>query len=371
MNLVVLTSSRADYGIYRPLLKKLEADPFFSMQIIAFGTHVSGFHGYTLTQIQEDNFQNIRKVENMVLGDSEEAVSSAMGLTIQKFAGIWAALREDTDLILCLGDRYEMFAAVTAALPYNIPIAHIHGGETSLGAIDNTLRHCLTQMASYHFVSTEAYAKKVSELTGDTQNIWTCGALSLDNLELLDLMSKEEFLEKFKINLNHPSILITFHPETKAGERNREFMEEIFNAFMEIQNYQLVITMPNADPMGNMIRAKFEELKQNHQKVILVENFGTLGYFSIMKHCSFLLGNTSSGILEAASFGKYVINLGERQKGRACGTNVKSIPITKSAILEAVDTLSPGSKYEEENIYWKGGDSNKIVQELKGVFAHA
>lgn len=371
IRIAALTSSRADYGIYRPLFKGLEADPGFDLHVIAFGTHVSTFYGRTIQQIEAEHYSKLTQVESMVLGDSQESVSTAMGLTMQKFASVWKLIETDIDLVLCLGDRYEMFAAVSAVLPFNIPVAHIHGGETTLGAIDNTFRHCLSLMASYHFVSTSEYGEKVKRLTDSQENVWNVGALSLDNIASLDLLTKEAFKDKFSIDLQLPTILCTLHPETKAGDKNKEYVQEFCMALRQIKHYQIVITMPNADPLGNLLREHLQDLIDSHDHIIGVENFGTLGYFSIMKHCHFLLGNTSSGILEAASFNKYVINLGDRQQGRACSDNILSVAIEKEAILDAVHTLSERGEYTGDNIYWQGGASEKILHALKEIKSYA
>jgi GDP/UDP-N,N'-diacetylbacillosamine 2-epimerase (hydrolysing) len=220
MNIAVLTSSRADYGIYLPLLKKLRSDPYFSLKLIVFGTHVSSFYGLTKEQIVEDGFDIYREVESLVLGDSPEAISSAMGLTLMKFSSLWAKEKSQVDLILCLGDRYEMFAAVMAAVPFNIPIAHIHGGETTTGAIDNTFRHALTLSATYHFASNQVHAGRIAQLKGEDRNIHNVGALSLDNLKEIELFTTTEFLARFGVDLTIPTVLVTYHPETVALEKN-------------------------------------------------------------------------------------------------------------------------------------------------------
>lgn len=367
MRVAVLTSSRADYGIYLPLLKVLEADDDFELNIIAFGTHLSRFHGYTLKQIEKNGFNIIEKLETLILGETEEAISNAIGNTIIKFSSVWASLKNNIDIVLALGDRYEMFAAVAASVPFNIPIAHIHGGETTLGAIDNKFRHAITLMSSLHFVSTEQYAKKVADLIGKSKNIHQVGALSLENLSHLKLLSVEQFKQQFKINLAIPSILMTFHPETVSIEKNEAYADELLNVLAVLsKTYQIIITMPNADTMGNLIRAKFTQLSQSNNKVTAVENFGTLGYFSCMKHCSFLLGNTSSGIIEAASFGKYVINLGDRQKGRAFGKNVLHTTIASKDILKNIATIEKKKgNFTEKNIYFQKNSASKILEVLK------
>jgi GDP/UDP-N,N'-diacetylbacillosamine 2-epimerase (hydrolysing) len=364
MRVALLTSSRADYGIYLPLLKKLAADPFFELKIIAFGTHLSHFHGYTLKQIQQDGFEVYKTVESLVLGDSPEAISSAIGLTQLKFASIWAEEKDKLDLIISLGDRYEMFAAVMAAIPFNIPVAHLHGGETTLGAIDNTFRHAITLASQLHFTSTETHAARVKELTGQTGKVYNVGALSLDNMQDMQLLSQEKFRKKFGIDISIPSVLVTFHPETVSFEANLQYTDELIAALKEL-DHQIIITMPNADTMGSAIRQKLLAFAEQDPKVKTVESFGTLGYFSCMQHCSFLIGNTSSGIIEAASFGKYVINVGDRQLGREGSANVFHCPVEKNAILEVARKIESLPAFTGENIYGAGNSATKIIAALK------
>lgn len=367
MRIAILTSSRADYGIYLPLLKKLREDTFFDLKIIAFGTHLSHFHGYTLHQIEKDGFQIFKKLETLILGDSEAAISNAMGNTITKFSSLWNNIKGEVDLILALGDRYEMFAAVAASVPFNFKIAHIHGGETTLGAIDNKFRHTITLMSTLHFTSTANYAKKVAKLIGSKRNIYNVGALSLDNLKTLKLLSIKQFKKQFNIDLSIQTILTTFHPETVFIEKNIEHVN-VLAASLSIlsKRYQVVITMPNMDTMGNLIRERLSNLIDKNPNIIGIESFGTLGYFSCIKDCSFLLGNTSSGIIEAASLGKYVINLGNRQKGRAISKNVLNTSINKKNILNNVKKIEGlGFNFEEKNIYYHPDSANQIVKVLK------
>jgi len=367
MRIAVLTSSRADYGIYLPLLKALNKDKVFSFKIIAFGTHLSRFHGYTVNQIEKDGFEVAERLETLILGDTEEAISNAIGNTITKFSSLWTRLKDEVDLIFALGDRYEMFAAVSASVPFNIKIAHIHGGETTLGAIDNKFRHAITLMSSIHFVSTPEYATKVAQLTGTREDIHYVGALSLDNLSNFKLLSNEDFQNKFNIDLSIPTILTTFHPETVSTEKNVEYAKVLTQLFDKLsKKYQVVITMPNADTMGNIIREKFVELSNENSRIITVENFGTLGYFSCIEKCSFLMGNTSSGIIEAASFGKFVINLGDRQKGRASGENIFHTPIEIDAVLKNILEIEAVEyNYLGSNIYKVKNSATLITNFLK------
>ncbi len=365
----ILTSSRADYGIYKPLLKSLNEDPAFELSIIAFGTHLSSFFGYTVQQIKEDGFPVAYEVESLIQGDSEEAIASAMGLTTLKFSQIWEKEHGAMDLVVCLGDRYEMFAAVSALIPFNMPLAHIHGGETTQGAIDDKFRHAITQMADYHFTSAESYAEKVRAMT-DSDHVYNVGALSLDNLDNVSLYSKEAFKKEFGIDLSIPTILITVHPETVEVNQNQANIDALLKALEQTTGYQFLFTMPNADTHGNVVRQAIQNFVQNHkQYAIAVENLGIQGYFSCMKHCAYMLGNSSSGIIEAASFETYVINVGDRQQGRLTSDNVINVPFDQKAIGKIIEEVSNLSTYNGGNIYWNGGATGIILDVLKSKIA--
>jgi len=364
--IAILTSSRADYGIYLPLLKALKEDKFFDIKIIAFGTHLSPFHGNTINQIFDDGFEVPYQIDSMQTGDSPNAIATAMAVTLLKFAEFWDEHQKDFDLVFCLGDRYEMFAAVIAGIPFNIPFAHLHGGETTLGAIDNIFRHAITLASKYHFVSCKEHGERVAELTESKDNIFDIGALSLDNLTSLALLSKEDFYIKFGVDLNQPTILITVHPETVTPEMNGIYIEELAFTLLELKNYQVIITLPNADTNGNLIRTRLLQLPvESNKRILCFENLGSQAYFTAMKYCSFLLGNTSSGIIEAASFGKWVINLGNRQNGRKQSSNCYNVPFNKKLILQTVAKIEDNLTYAGENIYFKGNAALNVCSILK------
>lgn len=365
MKVAVITCGRSDYSIYRPLLKKMEKDSFFDLRLIVGGTHLSAFYGYTVNAIRDDGFRVDGEIESLVLGDSSEAISSAIGLTALKFSSFWK--KKDYDLVFCLGDRYEMFAAISAALPFNLPVAHIHGGETTLGAIDNKFRHSITQMSDIHFVSAEPHADKVRQITGSDESVFNVGSLSLDNLAEIELLSTEKFTERFGIDMSKPTILVTFHPETVNPERNREYIETLSRALEKVSE-QVLITMPNADTMGGVIRERVLRLEKENTHIFARESLGLVGYFSALKHCSVVLGNSSSGIIEAASFKKYVIDLGDRQKGRFRGSNVINIPIDEGKILEQLEKTSQLPAEEITNVYDRGGAADLIIEALKNRF---
>lgn len=367
LKIAVLTSSRADYGIYLPLLKKLKADEEFELYIVAFGSHCSEKYGKTVTNIRKDGFTVYAEIDNLIDDDSPKGIAKSCAKTIDLFADFWDK-NSQFDWVFCLGDRFEMAAAVNAGIPFGIKFAHIHGGETTLGAIDNIYRHQITLASKMHFPSLPIFKDRIHELIGKNtiDSIEITGSLSLDNLKDIPLLTKGEFFEKWNIDLNRRSILVTIHPETVDFTMNESFCAESIAAFEKLKEYyQLIITMPNADTSGSVFRTAFENLqKQDQNNVKLIENFGTQSYFTCMKHVNFLLGNTSSGIVEAASFDKYVINLGDRQKGRFAGKNVIHVPFDSKQILIAVDRLK-GKTYEGINPYFQGGATQKIIQTLK------
>jgi GDP/UDP-N,N'-diacetylbacillosamine 2-epimerase (hydrolysing) len=366
LKIALLTSSRADYSIYLPLLKVLRDDKFFDLNIIAFGTHLSSKYGQTLNNILADGFDILLKVDTMPNDDNPAGISKTIGNIIKKFSKVWEV--QHFDLIIALGDRYEMFAACTASVPFNIPLAHIHGGETTLGAIDEFFRNSISHMASLHFTATEQYKNRVVALKGNESNIYNVGALSIDNLKSLKLFSVEEFRERFGIDMDIPSILITFHPETVSFEKNELYVDELISALKLIKDYQLIITMPNADTLGNIIRVKLEAFISENKLAIGVESFGTLGYLSCMKYCKMLLGNTSSGFIEAGYFPKYVINLGGRQSGRIITENIINCPLEKEYILEAVGHYKNITLPSSLNIYGNGKTAKLIADILKSTF---
>jgi GDP/UDP-N,N'-diacetylbacillosamine 2-epimerase (hydrolysing) len=363
----LLTSSRADYGIYLPLLKAMREDPFFDLHVLAFGTHLSEQHGQTVSEIREYGFQVEQAIDTVPDGDTPAHIAAAMGKTMSAFSTVWE--KSKYPLIIALGDRYEMFAAVASSVPFGIPVAHIHGGETTLGAIDNAFRNSITHMSTLHFVSTDEYAQRVAALTGSAENVYTVGALSIDNLKSLPLLSIESFKAQFGIDLAKPTILITFHPETVAFERNAAFVDELIAALENIQGYQLVITMPNADTMGNMIRQKLNAFIERTPYAKGVESFGALGYLSCMKHCTMMLGNTSSGFVEAAFFPKYVINLGSRQSGRIISANIRNCTIDRHAIQDAVKEYAAAGLPAVIDIYGEGNAAANICSILKKTFS--
>ena len=366
----VLTSSRADYGIYSPLLEALHSDESFDLELIIFGTHLSKFHGYTVSHIRKDGFKISAEIESLLIGDTPNSVATSFSLTSQKFSDFWNQHSSNYDVVFALGDRFEMAAAVLAGLPYGISFAHLHGGEMTLGAIDNSYRHSISLASKYHFVSAQPFADRLKALLDNNhQHIHCVGSLSLENLEKLDLLTLTEFKKKWSIDLSINTFLVTVHPETVAFEKNEVYCSEITKAIeMLADRHQIVITMPNADTSGLIFRNAFNELANQKRNIKIIENFGIQSYFTCMKYSKLLIGNTSSGIVEAASFDKYVLNIGDRQKGRLCGDNVIHLPFDSHSIIASAEVYA-NKTYGGINVYFQKNSSLKIVNVLKHEYA--
>lgn len=359
----ILSSSRADYGVYLPLIRKLHNDPFFNVEIIAFGSHLNERYGHTVELIIQDGFHVLEVNDTLNVGDSPSDIVKSMAKTMQSFS--YFLSKTQYHLLFALGDRYEMFAAVAATVPFNIIVAHIHGGETTLGSIDNSFRHSITSFSSLHFASTVIYKRRITEIKGCMDNIFDVGALSIDNLKKMKFYTIAEFRNIYGINLNNPSILITFHPETINYERNKNHINELIKALKQINHYQLIITMPNADTRGQIIREQLKKFASDSPNAFLIESFGSKGYLSAMKYCSFMLGNTSSGFVEASFFPKIVINIGERQKGRILTDNIISTRNNSKDILESVVRAEKMKIPTLSNLYGDGDAAGKIISIIK------
>src|SRR6056300_1532521 len=366
MKIGVLTSSRADYGIYLPLLKAIMKAPDMDLGVIAFGTHVSKTHGHTVDHIVHDGFPMSKTIDTLPKGDSPVDIAESYALTAQQFLEYWSEEGSTYDVVLALGDRYEMAAAVAASIPFGLKIAHVHGGETTLGAIDNIYRHSISLASYVHFVSADPYVVRLKQLL-DTPDplVFNVGSLGLENIEQIELLDKTTFYERWGVDLNQPTILVTEHPDTVDYHKNEDYSVVVGEALNTLaKEYPVVITLPNADTMGNLYRKRLVELSKTHPNVFAVENFGTQSYFACMNYAQFLLGNTSSGIIEAASFNKHVINIGDRQKGRLCGDNVIHVPFDKQLIIEATQKLK-GKYWKGGNLYQQAQPSRKILDILR------
>lgn len=364
----VVTVARSDYGIYLPLLRQIQQDPDLRPYLIVSGMHLSPEFGLTVKAIEADGFEVCERVEMLLSSDSPEGIAKSMGLGTIGYAQAYARLRPD--ILVVLGDRFEMHAAAVAALPFKIPVAHIHGGETTEGAIDDALRHSMTKLSHLHFVSTQEYARRVVQMGEESWRVIVSGAPSLDNLHFVKLLKAHELEVKYRLRLNQPPLLATFHPVTLEYERTEWQVSELLAA-LDTSEMPVVFTMPNADTSGRIIIRMIKEFVRTHASAQMVDNLGTQGYFSMMALAVAMVGNSSSGLVEAASFELPVVNVGSRQRGRVRGINVIDVDYEQTSILEGLQkALDPGFRAKlrgMRNPYGSGGASEKIVEVLKLV----
>ena len=364
MKIGVLTSSRADYGIYNSLLKLLFNDQRFDLHIIAFGMHLQPQYGNTIEQIKNDNYGIIHTVIGMSENDNNKDISSGYGKLIINFSNFWNSNK--FDWVFALGDRFEMSAAVQSGIPFQVNYAHIHGGETTMGAIDNIYRHQISLASKLHFTSSALFSQKVSEIVGYSNNIYNVGSLSLDKIDFDNLPSWNKVCKIFNIP-DKPFILVTFHPETIGINQNINLIKVISNCLTKLsRQVHIVITQANADAEGSLYRDLAIKLKNdNPASFSVVESFGKINYFSAMKNCEFLLGNTSSGIIEAASFRKFTLNVGERQSGRLRSENVIDVDCNSKEILYNANTIMNNNVFTGENKYYKPNTALEIIKIIK------
>lgn len=364
----VVTVARSDYGIYLPILRKIEADSELRLRLIVSGMHLAPEFGRTVEAIERDGFEIAEKVEMLVASDTPEAVAKSMGLGLIGYAQTYARLRPD--LLVVLGDRFEMHAAALAALPFKIPVAHIHGGELTMGAIDDALRHSMTKLSHLHFVSTEEYARRVIQLGEEPWRVTVCGAPSLDNLKATELLTIAELETKLGLSLKEPTLLVTYHPVTLEYEETEKQAGEFFAALSHFE-MPIVFTAPNADTGGRLLIEMIRDYVATHPSARLVDNLGTQAYFSLMAISAAMVGNSSSGIIEASTFKLPVVNIGTRQKGRVRGANVIDVGNGREEIIAGIeralakdfrDGLSAHS-----NPYGRGDAADLIVARLKEV----
>jgi UDP-hydrolysing UDP-N-acetyl-D-glucosamine 2-epimerase len=365
-----VTVGRSDYGIYRSLLRALSADAELELRLYVTGMHLAPEFGETVKMIEADGYPVAERIETLLSSDSPEGVAKAMGLGLLGFSQTFARWRPD--VLVVLGDRFDMYPAALAALPFGIPVAHIHGGEVSYGAIDDALRHSITKLSHLHFVSTETYAQRVAQLGEEPWRITVSGAPALDDLEKQLRLVPQELEKQFGISLKTPPLLVTFHSVTLEYKSTENQVTELLGALAEIGS-PVIFTAPNADTAGRIVRAGIESYVASHDNAWLVENFGQRAYFSVLPVVAAMVGNSSSGMIEAASFGLPVVNIGNRQAGRVRGANVIDAGCERAEILDAIRrAIAPEFRMgirSCENPYRasKGPAASVIVERLKSV----
>jgi GDP/UDP-N,N'-diacetylbacillosamine 2-epimerase (hydrolysing) len=363
----VITGTRAEYGLLRWVMQGIKDDHVLTLQIIATGMHLSPEFGLTYREIEQDGFQIDRKVEMLTSSDTPVGVAKSMGLGL---IGMADALNElKPDLIIVLGDRFEIFAAVAAALVARIPVAHLHGGETTEGAFDEALRHSITKMSHLHFVAAEEYRRRVIQLGEQPERVFLVGGLGIDNIKRLELLERAELEASLGLKLGSKNLLITFHPVTLETATAADQMAELLAALAELKETQLIFTLPNADTDGRIMIKMVEQFVAQHPNARSYTSLGQLRYLSCIAHVDGVVGNSSSGLAEVPSFRKGTINIGDRQRGRLQAASVINCEPTHKSIAAAVEKLySPtfqAGLSQVHNPYGEGGASEKIVETIK------
>jgi GDP/UDP-N,N'-diacetylbacillosamine 2-epimerase (hydrolysing) len=363
----VITGTRAEYGLMRWIMQGIKDDPTLSLQIIATGMHLSPEFGLTYRELENDGFQIDRKVEMLTSSDTPVGIAKSMGLGLIGFADALNDLRPD--LIVVLGDRFEIFAAVAAALVARIPVAHLSGGETTEGAFDEAFRHSITKMSHLHFVGAEEYRRRVIQLGEQPDRVFLVGGLGIDSIKRMKLLDRTELEASLDFKLGQKSLLITFHPVTLEHSTATDQMAELLLALAELKDTQLIFTMPNADTDGRALMKMVEQFVSQHANARAFVSLGQLRYLSAIAHVDGVVGNSSSGLAEVPSFKKGTINIGDRQRGRLQAASVINCEPTKSEIVTALKTLyAPdfqASLSQSTNPYGEGGASELIVGTIK------
>lgn len=363
----VVTGTRAEYGLLYWLMKEIEADNELELQLIATGMHLSPEFGLTYKEIEKE-FKIDKKIEMLLSSDTSVGISKSMGLAQISFAEAYEDLKPD--VVIVLGDRYEILSAVSASMIARIPIVHLSGGETTESAFDEAIRHSITKMSHLHFTATEEYKNRVIQLGEHPSRVFNVGGMGIENIKRLKLLSYEEFEESISFKLNKKNILVTFHPVTLENSTAKEQFQELLDAIDELEETNIIFTKANSDTDGRVINQMIDEyVIKNSSKSISFISLGQLRYLSALQYVDAIVGNSSSGLAEAPSFGIATINIGDRQKGRIKADSVIDCKPEKKAILDAFKKSNTQEFKNElkivKNPYGDGCASQKIIEVLK------
>jgi GDP/UDP-N,N'-diacetylbacillosamine 2-epimerase (hydrolysing) len=364
----VITGSRAEYGLLRWVMQGIKDDPALRLQIIATGMHLSRDFGLTYREIEKDGFRIDRKVKMLTGSDTPVGIAKSMGKGLIGFADALNELKPN--LIVVLGDRFEIFSAVAAALVARIPVAHLHGGELTQGAFDDAIRHSITKMSSLHFVAAKEYRQRVIQLGEQPHRVFTMGGLGIDNIRKLRLLKREELEAALNFKLGKKNLLVTFHPVTLESDAGLKQMSELLNVLGRLKDTKLIFTLPNADTNNRKLIKMVKRFVSRHPNARAYPSLGQLRYLSCIAQVDGVVGNSSSGLAEVPSFRKGTINIGDRQKGRLQAISVINCQATRQSIGIAIRRLYSrdfqAKLSQVHNPYGTGGASDKVVKFLKG-----
>lgn len=364
----IMTGTRAEYGLLKPLMQEINKDNDLELYLIVSGMHLSPEFGMTYKEIEEDGFQINAKVEMLLSSDSPAGISKSIGLGVIGFADEFQ--RADLDMLILLGDRYEVLSAAICAMVMRIPIAHLHGGELTEGAIDEGIRHSITKMSYLHFTSTEQYRNRVIQLGENPERVFYVGALGVENIKKINLMTKEELERSIHFEIDENTVIVTYHPVTLENNTVEEQFLNLLEVLDRNPKIRMIFTKANADTNGRIVNELIDKYAaQNSERACAFMSLGQKRYLSALKYCRIVIGNSSSGIIEAPSFGKPIINIGDRQKGRICADSVINCGYTQQEIQQAMETALT-EEFENKasncrNPYEKENTAANIISVIK------
>ena len=364
----IMTGTRAEYGLLKPLMQEINKDNDLELYLIVSGMHLSPEFGMTYKEIEEDGFQINAKVEMLLSSDSPAGISKSIGLGVIGFADEFQ--RADLDMLILLGDRYEALSAAICAMVMRIPIAHLHGGELTEGAIDEGIRHSITKMSYLHFTSTEEYRRRVIQLGENPERVFCVGAIGVENIKKINLMTKEELERSIHFEIDENTVIVTYHPVTLENNTVEEQFLNLLEVLDRNPKIRMIFTKANADTNGRIVNELIDKYAaQNSERACAFVSLGQKRYLSALKYCRIVIGNSSSGIIEAPSFGKPIINIGDRQKGRICADSVINCGYTQQEIQQAMETALT-EEFENKasncrNPYEKENTAANIISVIK------
>ncbi|MFV0237892.1 MAG: UDP-N-acetylglucosamine 2-epimerase [Flavobacteriales bacterium] len=364
--IAVITGTRAEYGLLRPIIQEIDQDSDLRLQLYVTAMHLSPEFGMTIQAIKEDNFFIDKKIEMLLSSDTQVGVVKSMGLGLLSFSEAFSEL--NPDMVLVLGDRSEILTAVISAYILGIPIIHLYGGDSTEGAYDEGIRHSISKMSYYHLTSTEVYKKRVIQLGESPERVFNVGAISVDNILNTNLLNKNEFEESIDFKLGNNNVLVTYHPVTLANTSSSRQFQSLLDAFDSFDDLSIIFTRPNSDTGSREVNKMIDAyVNQSKHKCTVHTSLGQLRYLSALKHVDMMIGNSSSGIVEAPSFNIPTINIGLRQKGRISASSVIDCDTDKNSIEKAIkegyDMINKG--IQVENPYYNGGATQKIMNVIK------
>ena len=366
IKIAVITTSRSDYGILSPLLRKIDTSDLLNLELIVSGSHLSENLGYTLEEIKKDGFNNYHLVDiDIDMNNEKFKEADIIGVGLNKFSQLFKAT--EPNIVVVLGDRYELFSAVLSAFFLKITLAHIHGGEKTVGALDDSIRHAITKLSHIHFPATEIYKKRIIQLGENANNVFNVGSLSVENIKNSKFLDRNEIFKRLGLDSKRKLLLVTYHPTTLGKHNANQEIELLLHSLKQFKFANILFTGSNADTGGIEINKKIQEYTKKRNNWFFNISLGQKLFLNILKYCDVFIGNSSSGIIEAPSFKIPVVNIGNRQEGRVFAENIISVPLKKSLIVETIQNiLNNGLELPKKfkNPYDGTITSDKIVEIL-------